>query len=257
MTFISPHKLYTKNSFDKPSRIYYNIDVENAKEAAITTDLDLTPEELAQLLSANKLGSYVSYFTEQMLLYRAAIKKVNMTLETLDDEFHVKNDYNPIHHIETRLKTPHSIFNKLKKRGFPVTMQSIHDNLTDIAGIRVICNYIDDAYRIADLLIANNDITLIEKKDYISSPKPSGYRSLHLIVDVSVYMSSGSVIVPAEIQIRTIAMDYWATLEHRLKYKNEGKVPPDHHGKMKSYSEALADMEQKMQELQRETENYN
>ena len=209
------------------------------------------------MLNANKLGSYASYFTEQMLLYRAAIKKVNMMLETLDDEFHVKKDYNPIHHIETRLKTPRSIFNKLQKRGFPVTMQSIHDNLTDIAGIRVICNYIDDAYRIADLLITNNDITLIEKKDYISRPKPSGYRSLHLIVDVAVYMSSGTVTVPAEIQIRTIAMDYWATLEHRLKYKNEGQVPPGLHGKMKSYSESIAYMEEKMQEIQRETENYN
>lgn len=257
MTFISPHKIYIKNSFDKPSCIYYNINEENTKEAIITADLEFNPAELAELLRANKLDAYVSYFSEQMLLYRAAIKKINMMLETLDDEFHVKNDYNPIHHIETRLKTPRSIFDKLKKRGFPITMQSIHDNLTDIAGIRVICNYIDDAYRIADLLIAHNDITLLEKKDYISNPKPSGYRSLHLIVDVSVYMSDGSVMVPAEIQIRTIAMDYWATLEHRLKYKNEGKVPPDLHGKMKTYSESIAFMEEKMQEIQRETENYN
>ena len=151
--------------------------------------------------------------------------------------------------------TPQSIFNKLTKRGFPMTMESIHDNLTDIAGIRVICNYIDDAYRIADLLIAHNDIELLEKKDYIACPKPSGYRSLHLIVNVSVYMSEGSVQIPAEIQIRTIAMDYWATLEHRLKYKNEGSVPPDLHHKMKGCSEELADMEARMQEIQRETEN--
>lgn len=199
---------------------------------------------------------YINYFSEQMLLYGAAIKKISSTLEILDDEFHLRNDYNPIHHIETRLKTPRSIFNKLTKRGFPVTMESIHDNLTDIAGIRVICNYIDDAYRIADLLTAHNDIELMERKDYIAHPKPSGYRSLHLIVNVSVYMSEGSVKVPAEIQIRTIAMDYWATLEHRLKYKNEGSVPPDLHQKMKSCSEELADMEVRMQEIQRETEEY-
>ena len=199
---------------------------------------------------------YINYFSEQMLLYGAAIKKISSTLEILDDEFHLRNDYNPIHHIETRLKTPRSIFNKLTKRGFPVPMESIHDNLTDIAGIRVICNYIDDAYRIADLLTAHNDIELMERKDYIAHPKPSGYRSLHLIVNVSVYMSEGSVKVPAEIQIRTIAMDYWATLEHRLKYKNEGSVPPDLHQKMKSCSEELADMEVRMQEIQRETEEY-
>ena len=208
------------------------------------------------LLKQNNLEKYLNYFSEQMLLYGAAIKKVSTTLEILDDEFHLRNDYNPIHHIETRLKTPQSIFNKLTKRGFPMTMESLHDNLTDIAGIRVICNYIDDAYRIADLLIAHNDIELLEKKDYIACPKPSGYRSLHLIVNVSVYMSEGSVQIPAEIQIRTIAMDYWATLEHRLKYKNEGSVPPDLHHKMKSCSEELADMEARMQEIQRETENY-
>lgn len=208
------------------------------------------------LLKQNNLERYMNYFSKQMLLYSAAIKKISSTLEILDDEFHLRNDYNPIHHIETRLKTPRSIFNKLTQRGFPVTMESIHDNLTDIAGIRVICNYIDDAYRIALLLAAHNDIEVIERKDYIATPKPSGYRSLHLIVNVSVYMSEGSVKVPAEIQIRTIAMDYWATLEHRLKYKNEGSVPPDLHQKMKSCSEELADMEARMQEIQRETEEY-
>ena len=191
------------------------------------------------------------------MLYEAAIKTLNANLEILDCEFHAKNDYNPIHHIESRLKTPRSIFNKLANRGLPVTLESIHDNLTDIAGIRVICNYIDDAYRIADLLLANNEVSLLEKKDYIANPKPSGYRSLHLIVEVAVYLSRGIVRVPAEIQIRTIAMDYWATLEHRLKYKNEGKMPPDLHTKMRLYSDEIADMEIKMQQIQRETENYN
>lgn len=212
---------------------------------------------MRDLLRTHKLDKYASSFSEQMMLYEAAIKTLSANLEILDCEFHAKNDYNPIHHIESRLKTPRSIFNKLAKRELPVTMASIHDNLTDIAGIRVICNYIDDAYRIADLLLANDDVTLLEKKDYIATPKPSGYRSLHLIVEVAVYLSRGVVRVPAEIQIRTIAMDYWATLEHRLKYKNEGKVPPDLHGKMKSCSEELAEMEVKMQQIQRETENYS
>jgi len=214
-------------------------------------------EDASEYIKRKQLGVNMTEFLEQMFIYNSAIKKVRTTLEILDNEFHVKNDYNPIHHIETRLKTPKSIFKKLEKRGMPATIESMKENLTDIAGVRVIVNYIDDAYRIAELLLSHNDIELIEKRDYIVTPKPSGYRSLHVIAYVSVYLSSGFIKVPTEIQIRTIAMDYWATLEHRLKYKNEGKVPPDLHRKMKSCSEELAEMEVKMQQIQRETENYN
>lgn len=213
-------------------------------------------EDASEYLKRKQIGVSMTEFLEQMFIYNSAIKKVRTALEILDNEFHVKNDYNPIHHIETRLKTPKSIFKKLEKRGNPPTIESMKENITDIAGIRVICNYIDDAYRIADLLLSHNDIDLIEKRDYISTPKPSGYRSLHLIVNVSVYLSEGRITIPAEIQIRTIAMDYWATLEHRLKYKNEGTVPEGLHGKMKIYSEEIAAMEEKVQEIHREAEGF-
>ena len=211
-------------------------------------------EEVTEYLSKNKFDASVSEFVEYMFLYEAAIKKVTAALDIFDNEFQVKSDYDPIHHVESRLKTPRSIFKKLEARGLPVTLASVRENLFDIAGIRVICNYIDDAYKIAELLLGRSDVELIEKRDYIKTPKPSGYRSLHIIVNVSVDLSDRSVTVPAEIQIRTIAMDYWATLEHRLKYKNEGKVPEGFHAKMKTYSEELADMEVKMQEIHRETE---
>jgi len=214
-------------------------------------------EDVSEYLKRKKLEIPMTEFLENMFVYNSAIKKVRTALEILDNEFHVKNDYNPIHHIETRLKTPRSIFKKLEKRGDPATIASMNANLTDIAGIRVICNYIDDAYRIAELLLSHNDIELIEKRDYIATPKPSGYRSLHIIVNVTVYLSSGNAKVPAEIQIRTIAMDYWATLEHRLKYKNEGKVPDGLHAKMRTYSEEIAAMEEKMQTIHRETESFD
>ena len=213
-------------------------------------------EDVSEYIKRKQLGINMAEFLEQMFIYNSAIKKVRTALEILDNEFHVKRDYNPIHHIETRLKTPRSIFKKLEKRGEPATIESMKANLTDIAGIRVICNYTDDAYRIADLLLSDNDINLIEKRDYISNPKPSGYRSLHIIANVSIYLSSGKITVPAEIQIRTIAMDYWATLEHRLKYKNEGIVPEGLHGRMKIYSEEIAAMEEKLQEIHREAEGF-
>lgn len=211
-------------------------------------------QDIENILKENNFRDSIHEFSLEMNYYSAAIKRVTTSLEILDNEFQIKNDYNPIHHIESRLKTPRSILEKMKVRGIPVSLVNIKENITDIAGIRVICNYIDDAYRIADMLLNQNDISLITRKDYISNPKPSGYRSLHLIVNVSVFVSSGVIEVPAEIQIRTIAMDYWATLEHRLKYKNKGIVPEDLHPKMKQYSEQLADMEIKMQEIHRNTE---
>ena len=138
-------------------------------------------------------------------------------LEVLDDEFRVKFDHNPIHHMEYRLKSPHSMVEKLRRRGLPVTIPSIRENLHDVAGVRVICNYIDDIYRIADLLVKQDDITLLCTKDYIANPKPNGYRSLHLVIEIPIFLSEQRLLMPVEVQIRTIAMDFWASLEHQLK----------------------------------------
>ena len=152
-------------------------------------------------------------------IYEAGIKEVKTKLEILDDEFKIKHDHNPIHHMEYRLKSVRSILGKLEKRGLEVSLESIVINLTDIAGVRVICNYVSDVYKIADMLIKQSDIKLIKKKDYIKHPKNNGYRSLHLVVEVPIFLAEKVQPIPVEIQIRTIAMDFWASLEHHLRYK--------------------------------------
>ena len=140
-------------------------------------------------------------------IYEAGIKEVKTKLEILDDEFKIKHDHNPIHHMEYRLKSVRSILGKLEKRGLEVSLESIVINLTDIAGVRVICNYVSDVYKIADMLIKQSDIKLIKKKDYIKHPKNNGYRSLHLVVEVPIFLAEKVQPIPVEIQIRTIAMD--------------------------------------------------
>ena len=155
--------------------------------------------------------------------YRAAIKQVRIKIEILSEDFAVRHDYNPIHHMERRLKAPESIEEKLNRLGKEITISSARENIHDIAGIRVVCNFIDDVYTVADMLLGQNDIHLIEKKDYIKNPKDSGYRSLHLVISVPVFLLDGCEEVPVEIQLRTVAMDFWASLEHQLRYKNEKK----------------------------------
>lgn len=165
------------------------------------------------------LGKYLVLEQE----YKAAIKEVTTKLEILDEEFKCSHEHNPIHHIETRLKSPKSSINKLIKLNKPLNLEELQANVKDIAGVRVVCNYIDDIYTIAHLLTNQSDIRLMTEKDYIANPKPNGYRSLHLVVTVPIFLSKGVKYVPVEVQIRTIAMDFWASLEHSLRYK----VPTD------------------------------
>lgn len=156
--------------------------------------------------------------------YEAAIKVVLTKLSILDDEFRFRHVRNPIGHMESRTKTPFSIVEKLIRKNFPVTIASAEENLTDIAGIRVICPYIKDIYTVAELLKQQDNVTVLAVRDYIKNPKPNGYRSLHLIVSVPVYLPDGKVSVPVEIQIRTFAMHWWATLEHEMRYKRDAEV---------------------------------
>lgn len=158
-------------------------------------------------------------FKEMVMMYNCAIREVRTKLEVLNDELSITRQRNPIEHIKTRIKQPASIATKLKKKGFPVTVESVKENLNDVAGIRVICAFIDDIYKVADMLIRQDDITLIQMKDYIKKPKMNGYRSLHLIVEVPVFFSDRKEYLRVEVQIRTIAMNFWASLEHQLKYK--------------------------------------
>jgi len=184
-----------------------------------------------------------------MQLYNSAIREVRTKLETLDEEFHVRYNHNPIHHIESRLKSPQSIFEKLKRKGYEISVESIRNNLADIAGIRVICNYIEDIYTISELLLQQDDITLIRKRDYIANPKENGYRSLHLVIEVPIFLSDRKELVPVEIQIRTIAMDCWASLEHQLMYKSAKSLPDYLRVQLKECADSIADIDLKMQNI--------
>lgn len=190
-------------------------------------------------------------FMELEHLYESAIREVKTKLEILDSEFRTKYAYNPIHHINDRLKSPQSILEKLQRRGLPISIESVRKNLHDIAGVRVICNYIEDIYTVADLLTKQDDVELIEMKDYIKNPKPNGYRSLHLVIETPVFLSDRKELVHVEVQIRTIAMDFWASLEHELKYKTDAEVSADLAEQLKECAETIAATDVKMQQIYR------
>ncbi len=205
--------------------------------------------ELVDIAEGSELEKTMKKFTARMQLYRGGIKEISTKLEILDEEFKSKFSYNPIHHIESRLKSMPSIVKKIKSKGLEVTIDSITENITDIAGIRVICNYIDDIYRVAEMLTAQDDIKLLRVRDYIKNPKAAGYRSLHLIVEVPVFLSTGPVPMPVEIQIRTIAMDFWASLEHKLKYKANNAVDNDLRERLKKCADEISVLDCEMQDI--------
>ncbi len=168
--------------------------------------------------------NYISDFRELMMKYNAAIREIQTKLEILNDELSLNNRHSPIENITSRIKKPMSIAKKLKDLDKEITLESIVENLNDVAGIRVICSFVDDIYKVAKMLASQDDITVIKVKDYIKNPKPNGYRSYHMIVEVPVFFSDSKQPMRAEVQIRTIAMDFWASLEHQLKYKGKDSI---------------------------------
>jgi len=158
-------------------------------------------------------------FMSLMMMYRSAIREIKTKLEVLDDEFSIEHKRNPIASIQSRIKKPESIYQKLTKLGYEVTTDNIREHLNDVAGIRVVCPFLEDIYHVADLLASQDDIKLIKVKDYIEHPKENGYRSYHMIVEIPVFFSEGKTLMRAEVQIRTMGMDFWASLEHQLRYK--------------------------------------
>lgn len=181
--------------------------------------------------------------------YEAAIREVQTKLEILDMEFQLRHSRNPIHHMHSRLKSFPSTLEKLQRKGLPVTLSAMTDTLTDIAGVRVICSYIDDVYAVAELLTRQDDVRVVRVRDYIKSPKENGYRSLHLVIEIPVYLQSGKQLVPVEVQLRTIAMDLWASLEHQLRYKGEADVPTDIADELQSAADGLAALDDRMQSI--------
>lgn len=196
----------------------------------------------------------MSEFVTMMQVYEGAMYEISTKLEILDSEFQVRFSHDPIHHMERRLKSVHSIFEKLRRRKLDISIRSIRDNLFDVAGIRVICNYRDDVYAVAQYLSKQTDIQVLRVKDYIKNPKPNGYRSLHVIYAVPVFLSSGAHYTPVEVQFRTIAMDYWASLEHALRYKTDltDVKLAEHSQTLLACSQNLQTIEEQMQSIHRD-----
>ena len=199
-------------------------------------------------LSAEFQQMVDEFFTVQCR-YQAAIREVQTKLEILDDEFQMKHKRNPIHHMQTRMKSIQSMMEKLQRKHESISIASAVTNLTDIAGVRVICSYIQDIYTVADLLTSQDDVKVLRVRDYIKNPKPNGYRSLHLVLEIPVFLSEGRIPVPVEVQIRTIAMDFWASLEHSLRYKAEGQVTEEVSRELLQTASDIAALDQRMQRI--------
>ncbi|QWQ38571.1 GTP pyrophosphokinase family protein [Gemella sp. zg-570] len=195
-------------------------------------------------------------YKDMMLAYDCAIKEIRTKFDILNSEFKIKHQRNPISSIHSRLKSNSSLMEKIRRRGIATDVESIEKYIEDIAGVRVICNYIDDIYKIADSLIRQNDVELLTRKDYISNPKPNGYRSLHLIVKIPVFFADTTKEVKVEVQIRTIAMDFWATLEHQMRYKKTELDEADSIiEELRQCAESIAQTDMKMQSIRESINN--
>ena len=193
--------------------------------------------------------SGVDSWKEVTLVYNSALKEIGTKLEILNDEFQHVHRYNPIEHIKSRLKSPESIVRKLKKHGYESTIENMVKHVNDIAGVRVICSFTSDIYRIAEMLTNQNDIKIICVKDYIKNPKPSGYRSYHMIVSIPIFLSDRKTEATVEIQIRTVAMDFRASLEHKINYKFEGTAPVFIKNELIECSKIIYELDERMLSL--------
>lgn len=193
-----------------------------------------------------------SNMTNLMAYYKCAIMEVETKLNVLNEEFSLQHDRNPINTIKTRLKSIISITEKLERNGLELTVENIEAYLSDVAGIRVICSFTDDVYIIANALLSQDDITLIRKKDYIKNPKENGYRSLHLLVNVPIFLANEKKIMKVEIQLRTIAMDVWASLEHQLRYKKNVTFSDEMANELKTCADLSSELDYRMDKLRRQ-----
>lgn len=199
----------------------------------------------------------VDNWTELMLIYTSALKQIETKLEILNEEFQHVHCYNPIEHIKSRLKTSESIVKKLKKHGYESTLDNMVRYVNDIAGIRIICSFTSDIYTLADIIRNQQDIKVISVKDYITKPKKSGYKSYHMIVTVPVYLSDRIIDTKVEIQIRTVAMDFWASLEHKMNYKFEGNAPEHLKNDLVECSKIVSMLDTQMMILNEEMQRYS
>ncbi|WP_109211599.1 MULTISPECIES: GTP pyrophosphokinase family protein [Microbacterium] len=187
-----------------------------------------------------------------MMEYRFGLQEVETKIGILRDEFLLTHDYNPIEHVSSRVKSPDSLVEKVQRKGIEGDFASIRQSITDIAGIRITCSFTADVYRLFDLLTAQDDVRLLQVKDYIAAPKPNGYKSLHAILEVPVFLSTGRIEVPVEVQFRTIAMDFWASLEHKIYYKYATQVPDELLESLKDAADTAAELDARMERLHSE-----
>ena len=217
------------------------------KERFLTISHHAEPIELPQ--EALELFDDYRKMLEMEHLYNAAIREMQMRFETLNDEFKIKYERNPIHHVESRMKTKESIVKKLLARREEISIDSAKRNLNDIAGVRVVCCYIDDVYSVEDMLLRQPDIHLLNRQDYIKTPNYNGYRSLHLDIQLPIYLSDKTENVKVEVQLRTVALDFWASLEHDLRYKSEKSIPQDISAEMLACANEIAAIDERMQDM--------
>ena len=184
--------------------------------------------------------------------YSFGMREIETKLEILRDDFSHQHSYNPIEHLSSRVKSVESILEKVQRRGVAPTFQAIREEITDIAGVRVTCSFVNDAYRLFELLVGQDDIGLVAVKDYIASPKQNGYKSLHAIITVPVFLPRGKVRVPVEVQFRTIAMDFWASLEHKIYYKYDKQVPQQLLDELREAALTASDLDERMERLHRQ-----
>ena len=208
---------------------------------------------------ANRNGNkdQVDQSKSTMFLYSSALKSINTKIEILNNEFIQLYNYNPIEHVTSRLKTPQSIVKKLKSKGREVDIENMVEHVNDIAGIRIICSFMSDIYPIADMIAKQADITVLYVKDYIKNPKKNGYKSYHMVVTIPVYLSDGKIETKVEIQIRTIAMDFWASLEHKIAYKFEGHAPDYIEAELKDCADMVHMLDAKMYSLNQAITEYS
>ena len=217
-----------------------DLDTVGFTAGTVGDEITVSPTELREL------GAKMQRF---MLEYRFAMQEVETKLAILREEFVLMHEYNPIEHVSSRVKSLESLLEKVNRRGISPEIETIRTEIQDIAGVRVTCSFIRDVYRLFDLLTNQDDITVLEVEDYIESPKPNGYKSLHMIITVPVYLSSGRVDVPVEVQFRTIAMDFWASLEHKIYYKYQRQVPEQLLAELKHAADSAAELDARMQRL--------
>lgn len=213
----------------------------------VTNSLNLSPDEMQEVMTETRqMMAMMAGYQDLRMMYGCALQTIRTRFEVLDAEFNARAQRNPVHSISTRVKSSRSIIGKMRRLGLPFTVENMEKSILDIAGIRIICSYVDDIYALADALLRQDDITLIARKDYIANPKPNGYRSLHLIIHLPVYFADQRKDIPVEVQIRTIAMDFWASLEHQMKYKQQIADPESIIARLTACAEQSAALDQEM-----------